>query len=73
MLRSVAEDLKLGKTVHPQLYACATVLFSDIPGFAKISATATPVQVVQFLNDLFAGFDGIIAKHDAYKAGVLLN
>uniref|UniRef100_A0A915A4M4 guanylate cyclase n=1 Tax=Parascaris univalens TaxID=6257 RepID=A0A915A4M4_PARUN len=65
--KSVAEDLKLGKTVHPQLYACATVLFSDIPGFAKISATATPVQVVQFLNDLFAGFDGIIAKHDAYK------
>ncbi|KHN76072.1 Atrial natriuretic peptide receptor 1 [Toxocara canis] len=65
--KSVAEDLKLGKPVHPQLYACATVLFSDIPGFAKISATATPVQVIQFLNDLFAGFDAIIAKHDAYK------
>ncbi|VDK45518.1 unnamed protein product [Anisakis simplex] len=65
--RSVAEDLKLGKTVHPQLYACATVLFSDIPGFAKMSASATPTQVVQFLNDIFAGFDDIIAKHDAYK------
>jgi class 3 adenylate cyclase len=64
---SVAEDLKVGKPVLPQLYANATVLFSDIRGFTRISSTSTPLQIVNFLNDLFSGFDAIIAKHDAYK------
>ncbi|VDM59411.1 unnamed protein product [Angiostrongylus costaricensis] len=65
--KSVAEDLKVGKPVVPQLYSCATVLFSDIRGFTRISSTSTPLQVVTFLNDMFSGFDAIIAKHDAYK------
>ncbi|KAK0397573.1 hypothetical protein QR680_002176 [Steinernema hermaphroditum] len=65
--KSIAEDLKVGKPVVPQLYPCATVLFSDIRGFTKISSTSTPLQIVTFLNDMFSGFDAIIAKHDAYK------
>ncbi|KAF8354659.1 gcy-9 [Pristionchus pacificus] len=65
--RPVADDLKVGKPVLPQLYACATVLFSDIRGFTRISSTSTPLQIVTFLNDMFSGFDAIIAKHDAYK------
>ncbi|CAD6193067.1 unnamed protein product [Caenorhabditis auriculariae] len=65
--RSIADDLKVGKPVLPQLYSSATVLFSDIRGFTRISSTSTPLQVVTFLNDMFSGFDAIIAKHDAYK------
>ncbi|KHN72851.1 Atrial natriuretic peptide receptor 1 [Toxocara canis] len=65
--RCVAEDLKIGKPVLPQLYPCSTILFSDIRGFTRISSTSTPFQIVTFLNDLFSGFDAIIAKHDAYK------
>ncbi|KAJ1361808.1 Receptor-type guanylate cyclase gcy-9 [Parelaphostrongylus tenuis] len=57
IFRSIAEDLKVGKPVIPQLYSCATVLFSDIRGD----------RIVTFLNDMFSGFDAIIAKHDAYK------
>ncbi|KAI6209363.1 Guanylate cyclase [Aphelenchoides besseyi] len=64
---SIAEDLKVGKPVIPQLYQNATVLFSDIRGFTRISSTSTPLQIVTFLNDMFSGFDAIIAKHDAYK------
>ncbi|VDL73026.1 unnamed protein product [Nippostrongylus brasiliensis] len=65
--KTIAEDLKVGKPVLPQLYTCATVLFSDIRGFTRISSTSTPLQIVTFLNDMFSGFDAIIAKHDAYK------
>ncbi|KAL3091882.1 hypothetical protein niasHT_027502 [Heterodera trifolii] len=54
-------------SVPPQLYSNATVLFSDIKGFTRISSTSTPIQVVAFLNDFFNGFDAIIAEHDAYK------
>ncbi|VDM38611.1 unnamed protein product [Toxocara canis] len=66
-LRNYPEDLKIGKPVLPQLYPCSTILFSDIRGFTRISSTSTPFQIVTFLNDLFSGFDAIIAKHDAYK------
>ena len=64
------EDLKLGKQVSPQLYQCATVLFSDIKDFTNISDASTPFQVVAFLNEMFSGFDAIIKKHDAYKVKV---
>ncbi|EFO14835.2 hypothetical protein LOAG_13680 [Loa loa] len=65
--KSIADDLKVGKHVPPQLYPCATVLFSDIRGFTRLSSISTPFQIVKFLNDLFSGFDDIISKHDAYK------
>ena len=32
-----------------------------------MAANSTPYQVVAFLNDMFSGFDAIIAKHDAFK------
>ncbi|KAI1704079.1 adenylate and guanylate cyclase catalytic domain-containing protein [Ditylenchus destructor] len=64
---SIAEDLKAGKPIVPQLFLNATVLFSDIRGFTRIASTSTPLQIVTFLNDMFSGFDAIIAKHDAYK------
>uniref|UniRef100_A0A0K0FWN0 Guanylate cyclase n=1 Tax=Strongyloides venezuelensis TaxID=75913 RepID=A0A0K0FWN0_STRVS len=65
--QSIAEDLKVGRPITPKLYDCATVLFSDIRGFTRISSTSTPLEIVNFLNDMFSGFDAIIAKHDAYK------
>ncbi|VDN82618.1 unnamed protein product [Brugia pahangi] len=65
--KSIADDLKVGRQVPPQLYPCATVLFSDIRGFTRLSSISTPFQIVKFLNDLFSGFDDIISKHDAYK------
>jgi class 3 adenylate cyclase len=52
---SVAEDLKMGKPILPQLYQNATVLFSDIRGFTRIASSSTPLQVVTFLNDMFSG------------------
>jgi class 3 adenylate cyclase len=61
----------MGKPVVPQLYDSATVLFISINNFTRISNMSTAIQIVDFLNDLFSGFDDIISKHDAHKGSRL--
>ncbi|KAK5982629.1 Receptor-type guanylate cyclase gcy-8 [Trichostrongylus colubriformis] len=63
----VAKDLKQGRAVPPKSFASATILFSDIVGFADLCKTATPLEVVNVLNGVFDGFDQFIARRDAYK------
>ena len=63
----MAEILKAGESVNPEMYDEATIYFSDIIRFTNLSAKSTPRQIVYFLNDLYSLFDGIIEKHDVYK------
>ena len=67
MYRSVAEKLKAGVHVDPELFPEASVYFSDIVSFTKLASESSPMQVVTMLNDLYLMFDTTIAKFNVYK------
>ncbi|XP_061188583.1 atrial natriuretic peptide receptor 1-like [Saccostrea echinata] len=65
--RLVADKLKRGEFVVPEEFEAVTVFFSDIVGFTTIAAKITPLDVVDFLNEIYTLFDDIISTYDVYK------
>ncbi|XP_062567629.1 atrial natriuretic peptide receptor 1-like, partial [Saccostrea cucullata] len=65
--RLVADKLKRGEFVVPEEFEAVTVFFSDIVGFTTIASKITPLDVVDFLNEIYTLFDDIISTYDVYK------
>ena len=64
---SIANELKNNNVVKAEKYQRMTVLFVDISGFTRFSATRPPDVVVQVLNDIFSGFDALVDRYDVEK------
>ena len=55
------------KAAIAQLYPNATIIFADLVGFTKWSATRTPTEVFQLLETLYGAFDAIANRRRVYK------
>ncbi|KFM57577.1 Guanylate cyclase soluble subunit alpha-1, partial [Stegodyphus mimosarum] len=63
----VARKLWRGETVKAEQRENVTMLFSDIVGFTSICSTATPLMVIDLLNNLYTRFDNFCGELDVYK------
>lgn len=57
----IVDRLKDGEDSTSDAFGDATVLFADIAGFTNVAESLDAIQLVEFLNELFAEFDEIVA------------
>ncbi|OQV16764.1 Atrial natriuretic peptide receptor 2 [Hypsibius exemplaris] len=64
---AIIQKLRNHETVAAELFESATVLFSDIPVFARLVLECAPMEVVTFLSTIHSRFDVVVSEFDAYK------
>lgn len=65
--RETATELKETGKVNTQMFTMATVLFSDIQGFTKITDELNPENLIDQLDKFFLYFDSVVDKYKIEK------
>ena len=60
---TIANRIIAGEQNIADRHASASVLFADVVGFTPMTASMPASAVLEFMNFVFAHFDGIAAKH----------
>lgn len=63
----IADRLKQDESTIAEYFAHATVLFADLVGFTPLSASMSPIALVNLLNQIFSAFDRLSEKHGLEK------
>lgn len=63
----IAKRLEQGEVMIADYFEQATVLFADIVNFTPLSARIPPQKLVEFLNQIFSVFDGIVGHYELEK------
>lgn len=64
---AIVENLKKGEGSAAERFDSATVLFADIVDFTSLAARISPLELVNFLNQIFSTFDKLTEKHGLEK------
>ena len=65
--KPIAERLKQGQKTIADSFPAASVLFADIVGFTKLSASLSPQELVGLMNTIFSSFDEIAEEYGLEK------
>lgn len=63
----IAERLRREESTIADIFKEATVLFADIVGFTELSASISPVELIEMLNEIFSTFDELTEEHGLEK------
>ena len=63
----IVRRLKNQQTVIADRHTDVTVMFADMVGFTQLAAQLPPEQMVNLLNTVFSGFDGLTEKYGLEK------
>ncbi|KAF8370680.1 gcy-25, partial [Pristionchus pacificus] len=67
MPKSIALELREGRSVRPSMHPSVSVLFADVCQFTAICEQSIPVQIILMLNLLYSKFDQIVELYSAFK------
>ena len=63
----IAERLKRGEQPIADSFSDVAVLFADLVGFTKLSASLPAAELVELLNNMFSSFDRLAEQHGLEK------
>eukprot|EP00968_Pinguiococcus_pyrenoidosus_P013000 scaffold1166_cov261-Pinguiococcus_pyrenoidosus.AAC.29 len=67
---SVVNEMVSKKSIVDD-FPSVTVLFADLVGFTKFSASVTATELVVFLNNLYDAFDVVLSEYGMYRVEII--